>query len=808
VRSKRIQKGLALLGAAGLIGLGALISYPRPTAARGVKPLLVSGNPGDTVADAVLGQVNVPAQNFSFNTTNFIDGAGLNLQDQTFGTVAIDTSVTPNRVYVADTANSRVLGWSNISAFTTHAAANIVVGQPNAYTVGCNNGGISASSLCNPDGVAVDETTGSLYVADTSNHRVLFYSSPFTTDTVADDVFGQYGSFNTNYCNGFGLNENTLCNPAGVAVDSAGNLYVADDSNNRVLEFYTPEKVTGTSGSGDATADLVFGQSSFTVNSPNNGGISAHTLWNPVSVATDSAGDLFVADYNNNRVLEYLTPLSTNQAAGVVFGQLGSFTSNTCNNGSISANTLCNPAGVATDSSGHLYIADYRNNRALGFQKPFAANPKAKKVFGQGKSFFINTCNNTFGGTQPPVNPKGLCFPAGAATDSTGNFYLADSSNNRVLEYNTPFVTSTVAKGVVGQGLFTVGDKNRVDGNGFDFASNTGSVAIDTSVSPNRVYVVDTANNRVLGWNNISAFTTHSPANLVIGQPNLFESIANNGGISAKSLNAPRGIVVDTAGNLYVSDTNNNRVLEYNTPFISGSTAHEVFGQAGSFTTNNCNNGGVSANSLCTPVGLALDSTGHLYVGDYSNNRVLEYNTPLTSTTANNVYGQGGSLTSNACNAGGLSATSLCNPHGVAVDSADNVYVADASNNRVLEYNKSQFTAHLVFGQGNSFTTNSCNNGGVTASSLCGPRWVAVDPGGNVYVSDTSNDRVLRYNTPLTTDTIADLVFGQGNSFTQSGCKTVSASALCTPDGIAVDPSSNLYVADTSNERVLKFLNP
>jgi sugar lactone lactonase YvrE len=207
-----------------------------------------------------------------------------------------------------------------------------------------------------------------------------------------------------------------------------------------------------------------------------------------------------------------------------------------------------------------------------------------------------------------------LCSPAGAATDSAGNFYLADAFNNRVLKYNTPFTTNRVASGVVGQGSLIVGDNNRVDGNGFDFANNTGPVAIDTSVSPNRVYVVDTANNRVLGWNNISAFTTHSPANLVIGQPDFFQSVANNGGISAKSLNAPRGIAVDKAGNLYVSDTSNNRVLEYKKPFTKGATAAKVFGQGGSFTSNACNNGGVSANSLCTPAGLALDSNGNLYI--------------------------------------------------------------------------------------------------------------------------------------------------------------------------------------------------
>src|SRR5690349_23381758 len=117
MKSKRICRRIFWLWTVGIVGLGAMIFKPGLAAAGGVKPLLAPGNAGDTVADAVLGQVNVPPTNFSFNTVNFIDGAGLDLQDQTFGSVAIDTSETPNRVYVADTANSRVLGWSNITAF-------------------------------------------------------------------------------------------------------------------------------------------------------------------------------------------------------------------------------------------------------------------------------------------------------------------------------------------------------------------------------------------------------------------------------------------------------------------------------------------------------------------------------------------------------------------------------------------------------------------------------------------------------------------------------------------------------------------
>ena len=794
---------VVLLGAATIFISALLTRLATPAEATQPMPPVRPGLVGDTTADNVLGQVSL-----FLGTKNFVDGLGLDTAALNFGAIAIDKTVVPNRVYVADSSNHRVLGWSDIAVFTTHAAATIVIGQPDLFSNTCNNGGVSASSLCNPYGVAVDGA-GRLYVADWGNNRVLEYNSPFTTDRVADDVFGQFGSFSSNSCNAFGLSSDSLCNPEGVAVDGAGNLYLADESNHRVLEYNTPEAITATAGSGDTSADKVFGQGGvFSTNTCNNGGVSADSLCTPVSLALDSSNNLYVVDFSNNRVLEYNTPLTTNTTADKVFGQGGVFTVNACNNGGLTASSLCNATGVAVDGAGNVYIADRSNNRALEYNTPLTTDTVADRVFGQNGSFITNTCNNTFGGLVTPVSTRSLCSPAYAATDAAGNLYLGDSGNNRVLMYKTPLTTDTVADGVLGQNLFTTNIANSVDGRGFDFAANTGAVAIDKSVSPNRVYVVDTGNNRVLGWSSVAAFTTHVPAGLVFGQPNFFTNDCSNGGVTATSLCAPRGVAVDSAGNLYVADTTNNRVLEYNTPFASGTTADRVFGQV-LFTTNTCNNGGINQSSLCTPVGVSLDGSNNLYVGDYGNNRVLEYNTPLTSgTTADRVFGQGGVFTTNTCNNGGISANSLCSPHGVvAVGTV--LFVADLTNNRVLEYTSplTTTTAHLVFGQGGSFTTNTCNVSGLNADSLCHPRWVAFGAS-NLFVADTDNNRVLKYNLPLTTNTTADKVFGQGSQFNQSSCKAISPNSLCTPDGIALDASNNLYVPDTANHRVLQYLAP
>jgi sugar lactone lactonase YvrE len=288
-------------------------------------------------------------------------------------------------------------------------------------------------------------------------------------------------------------------------------------------------------------------------------------------------------------------------------------------------------------------------------------------------------------------------------------------------------------------------------------------------------------------------------ATRVYGQLGSFTTnTINKGGISADSLSFPRGLALDSGGNLYVADAGNSRVLFY----LAGSTtATRVYGQLGSFTSNTANNGGVSANSLTFLAGIALDSNDNLYAADYTNQRVLFY--PAGSTTATRVYGQLGSFTTSTPNKGGITADSLLFPNDVAVDSGDNLYVTD-SNNRVLFYLGASTTATRVYGQLGSFTTNAANNGGVSANSLSLPLGVALDNQDNLYVVDQLNNRVLFYPAGNTT---ATFVYGQLGSFTTNGA-AVSADSLSTPRRVLPDGNGSLYIVDNGNNRALEYLQP
>ena len=378
--------------------------------------------------------------------------------------MAVDQSSTPHHLYVADTYNNRVLGWNNDSTFYNGKPADLVIGEPNFNTSSANAGtGVNASGFYYPWAVAVD-SHGDLYVVDENNSRVLEFNVPFASCSsfpcvggAATVVFGQGNNLTSSGCNYSSntISADSLCYPTGVQLDALDNLYIADSYNHRVLEFNTPLTVTGVQGSGDTTADLVFGQDnagvSFTTNQCNQPSStpSANNLCYPGDVGIDSVGNVYISDNNNSRVLEYNETSSppSNVTANNVLGQSGSLTNNGCPG--TSATTLCYPVGLTLDSSNDLFVADgyynysyyaYGHNRVLEFNNPLSS-ATANEVFGQLGNFTAGGCNLGAGQAHPNANT--LCGPSKAAIDSDGAFFIADSVNNRVTIYNLPVATPT-----------------------------------------------------------------------------------------------------------------------------------------------------------------------------------------------------------------------------------------------------------------------------------------------------------------------------------------------------------------------------
>jgi sugar lactone lactonase YvrE len=354
--------------------------------------------------------------------------------------------------------------------------------------------------------------------------------------------------------------------------------------------------------------------------------------------------------------------------------------------------------------------------------------------------------------------------------------------------------------------------------NGFSNTINNGGLDADSLALPyystfdaaGNLYTADTANHRVLIY--MKPMTTDHVADKVVGQPDLNSNAANNGGISASTLNSPTGLAVDSAGNLWVADSGNNRVLEYDSPMTTDTVADRFIGQP-NFTSFAANNGGLNASSLSFPMGVAVDSAKNVYVADYVNNRVLEYNNPIATAdrVADIVFGQPGFFTGIPDN-GGVSDSSLDNPCGVAVDKNDNLWVADMSNSRVLEYDKPTLLGRIadrVLGQP-SFAGQAANFGGIAAGSLAGPYGVTTDANGNVYVADTYNHRTLFYTAPIaTSDRIADHVYGQpdfnSNTANNGG---LGDTTEWYPIGTAVSPTGDVSITEYGNNRTMMFETP
>jgi len=738
--------------------------------------------------------------------------------------VALDTSVTPPALYVSDTLNNRILGWKNATSFANGKKADVVVGQRDFFsTIAGGPATAFTAGLSAPVGVAA--FGGDLYVVDAGNNRVLRFRTPFSTpqdQQFPDLIIGQPSLARNapNYPAGLptekGVFLATTTNPfqASIAFDKQGNLWLTDAGNRRVLMY--PASEVAKSNNFALSATIVIGQIDFlsaTVLAATNFSLT-NQLAVPTSLAFDSSGRLYVSDGDNtnnpndllNRVLVFTPPFTSGQPASRIMGLLTPLAAGVTPpdqrtqiiqqlqirmNGPNSIFFLPGNQGMG--------VVDSNWSRILIFD-PYeqwpdpgtAISPSAKAVVGQGGLYVKpdGTQALTPNGGNPRSSAQTFAGPGGTAFFNN-ELYVADSGNHRVIVMPLQNGTFGPATRLLGQDRFDSNSINLIEGREFRFAGSSfdAGLALDSTGDAPHLYVADTYNNRILGFKDIRILKPGAAADIVIGQPDMATALCNPTNDATaptqSSLCQPRGLVVDPAGNLYVADTLNGRVLRFPAPFAhqGQQQADLVLGQHDFLSTIP----DPTSRTMKFPYGLALVGTNGLAVSDAGDNRVLYFkftaNGTFTAGTDNGiaatkVFGQPDFSTI----VSGSADTQMNAPRHLSADSDGRIYVADTLNKRILIYDQINNTpatgAHAA----------------LAISGLNSPAGVFVNQTtGEVWITNTSSGTVLRYP--------------KFDSLQFNPTSTGGVNAASLTLAVIQDPFGNLVVADASN-RVAFYYPP
>ena len=637
-----------------------------------------------------------------------------------------------------------------------------------------DGGSATSAQLNSPEGVAVDYA-GNLYIADQGNHRIRQVNPAGIINTYAGTGVPGYTGENVQATTA------QLNSPLGIAVDPSGNLYIADQFNQRIRKVDTNGAITtiagngqtGTSGDGnaailatltlpnsvalDAAGDIYISDASSQIRKVNAGGTITHVagtgvsgysadsvpavtapLAKPSGLAVDAAGNLYIADQNNQRIRKIDgSGIITTYAGGNGIGSAG-------DNSAATSAQLVSPIGVAMDYGNNLYIADQSN--------------RVRKVDAFGIiTTAAGTGNPPFGGDGGPATLAQFSGNWGIFRDTAGDMFVSELKNDRVRKIAAAGTISTIA------------------GNGTPSDTGDGGQAVNATVQP-FVPAMDSLGNIYLADSGvvrrIAPDGSISRVAGIAGSPGY--SGDDNPAVNAQLSSVIRGLAVDSSNNLYVSDTGNHRVRK----IIPGANISTV---AGTGVPGFNDDGPGTGAQLDLPAGLAI-SGNDLYIADFGNFRIRK----LTSGNLTTAAGNGNSGTGTD----GQLATSapLSSPWSVAVDAGGNLYIG-TNGNDVRKV--SGGTMSTIAGTG--VPGYSGDGGPAKNAQMPYTVSIATDPAGNVYLSDFV-DGIIRVLVPTATESLLAITSTHTGVFKtgQPGLGytiTVSNSAQAAPtSGLASDP--------------------